>query len=127
MKKIIWFIVAIVIIVAALAGWKAYSESYQGRTAYTVVPEKVPAKVATVDDSGKKVTDSYSYKYKFNFVLKNGQKKSMKYELIGTDPKPFTPGQLIKAEISKKRIIEGPNSVNRKDIPQKVRTELGIN
>ncbi|MGI1808900.1 hypothetical protein ACRPKW_08935 [Pediococcus pentosaceus] len=47
--------------------------------------------------------------------------------LFGTDPKSFTPGQLIKAEISKKRIIEGPNSVNRKDIPQKVRTKLGIN
>lgn len=122
--KVISVVIAVVVI---FFGWKYYADNYQAHTAYAIVPEKVPAKVKTVDDDGTKVPNSYSYKYNFKFVLTNGETRNIKFELLGSDPKPFVPGSLIKADVSSKRVIKGPNGVNKKDVPEKVRTILGVN
>ena len=86
---------------------------------------KFPLKQAT-DDDGKAITGEHAYDYKFKFVLKNGEKRTLDYELSGEKVKPFTPNAVIKAEISKKRAIKGPNEISKDKVPNKVRKILNI-
>ena len=58
-----------------------------------------------------------SYKYTFEFVKENCERQEMTYELSGEDIQPYAPNTLVKAEISQKRIISGPNEVAEKDVP----------
>lgn len=117
----------VVVLVVFLFGWKYYTDNYQSHTAYAIVPKTVPEKVKTVSDSGKKFPNSYSYEYNFNFVLENGKTREIKFDLIGKDPKPFTPDAVVKADISKKFVIKGPSSVNEENVPKKVKNVLNIN
>lgn len=48
----------------------------------------------------------------------------MTYELSGEDIQPYAPNTLVKAEISQKRIISGPNEVAEKDVPADVLKKL---
>jgi uncharacterized protein (TIGR01655 family) len=124
MKKILSIIVVAFVMLAIFLGFKYYQDTYQSVEAYTVIPEKVPAKVQTTDDSGKVIVGSYSYKYTFKFVKKSGEKQTMRYELSGENVKPFKPGAYAKADISKNRITKGPNYVNKNDIPKKALEQL---
>lgn len=119
-------VLAVMVLVAVSFGWKYYADNYQSRTAYAVVPKSVPEKLETVGSNGKKIANSYSYKYNFNFVLENGKKKTIEFELIGENPKPFVPGTLVKADVANKRVIKGPNSISKEDVPEKVRNNLNI-
>ncbi|TLQ05303.1 DUF1093 domain-containing protein [Pediococcus stilesii] len=124
MKKIVSIIAAVLVIGAIFFGYKYYENTYKSVNAYAIVPEKVPAKVQTKDDSGKVVTGYHSYNYTFNFVTESGKKKTIEYELSGRKVQPFTPGATVKAEISNTRINKGPNYVNDRDVPSKVMNQL---
>ena len=65
----------------------------------------------------------YTY-YTFEFVKKNGEKELMTYDLSGENVKPFAPNTLVKAEISKTRVISGPNEVPQSEVPAKILSEL---
>ncbi|AOW73957.1 YxeA family protein [Pediococcus acidilactici] len=121
--RILAILVAAVVIIF---GWKYYEDTYQAKTAYAVVPAEVPVKKQATDDDGKAITGEHAYDYKFKFVLKNGEKRTLDYELSGEKVKPFTPNAVIKAEISKKRVIKGPNEISKDKVPNKVRKILNI-
>jgi uncharacterized protein (TIGR01655 family) len=124
MKKILLAILVLIIAVGGYFGYKYYADTYQGVTAYAITPKEVPDKKQTVDDSGNKVEGYSSYTYTFEFVKENGEKQEMTYELSGQNVQPYAPDTLIKAEISKKRIISGPNEVAEKDVPTSVMNVL---
>lgn len=124
MKKIIALVVVVLLGVVGFKGWQYYQETYQGVTAYALVPETVPEKVQTVDDSGEKIAGWSSYKYQLTFVKADGSTQQMSYELSNSDPTPLRPGAIVKAEISQKRVIEGPNEVAQNKVPDKVLAQL---
>lgn len=127
MRKLVWVFVGLVVVLLAYLGWNYYAETYQAHEAYAVVSSKVPTKKKTVDDSGKAIANSYSYVYNFRFVRTDGKVQHLQYELMGSNPKPFTPNSYVKAQISEKRVIEGPNQVSadRTDqIPSNVKAKL---
>lgn len=124
MRKIVWLIVGVAIVVLAYFGWNYYQETYQGHTAYAVVSNRVPKREKTVSDSGKTIDNSYSYVYHFKFVRTDGKVQKMDYELTGSDPKPFTPNSYVKADISEKRVINGPNQVSADKVPSDIKAKL---
>ncbi|MGM0217630.1 YxeA family protein [Enterococcus sp. AZ126] len=124
MKKILGLIGIVVLCVAGYFGFNYYNQTYKTTTAYAQVPNEIPTKAETLDLDGKKVSGSYSYKYKVIFVKENGDKKQMDFELSGENPKPFDPGAFIKAEISTDR-VNNPTQVPDSDVPNKVKAELG--
>lgn len=124
MKRALSIIAIVFVFIAIFLGFRYYQDTYQSSEAYTMIPEKVPPKVQTKDDSGKVIVGSYSYNYKFKFVTKSGKEQTMKYELNGENVKPFKPGAYTKAEISKTRINKGPNYVNKNEVPSKALEKL---
>ncbi|WP_054750192.1 DUF1093 domain-containing protein [Lacticaseibacillus thailandensis] len=129
MKKIIWAVIAVVIIGGAGAvGLSEYLNVYRAQTAYAVVPP-TPRKTITRGSDGKKITDSqgrqeYSYNHTFKWVMVDGQKRTVAFEQSGVHPTPFKPGSYVKAEVSKTRVTKGPFSVGWQKIPAKVRAQL---
>lgn len=121
--RVLAILVAAVVIIF---GWKYYQDNYQAETAYAVVPSEVPAKKQATDDNGKKISGVHAYDYKFEFVLKNGEKRTLDYELTGEKVKPFTPNATVKADISKKRVVKGPNEVSKDKVPSNVQKILKI-
>jgi uncharacterized protein YxeA len=120
LKKILGILLIIVIAVVAVFGYKYYDNTYKSETVYAVVPNEVPTKEQTKDNSGKIVADSYSYEYTLTFVHEDGTKQVMEYELAGDNPTPLTQNSFVTAKISKTRITEGPNPVDQSKIPEKV-------
>ncbi|MGR8828675.1 YxeA family protein [Leuconostoc citreum] len=104
-----------------------YDNTYASVTAYTRAPEKIPSKAQTRDDSGKVIEGSYSYQYHFKFVTKDGTTKEIEFELSGENIKPFKANQLLKAEISNIRVVNGPNEVKISDVPKTVLEKLPKN
>lgn len=130
MKKVILLIVALAAIIFVTFKsplYTYYKDTYKGSTAYSVVPKEVPIKEQTKDQNGAIVPDSYSYNYTFTFIKEDGSKQVLPYELAGENVTPFEPGKLITAEISKNRILTGPNSVKKNKIPEKALAELAHN
>lgn len=119
MKKIIGIIVIVAVVVVGFFGFQYYQNTYNGHEAYAKVPTTVPEKHETKDSNGKVIGNSYSYDYTFTFVTPKGEKVEMGYTLIGEDPQPLTPGAYISAEISKTRIVSGPNDIEKSKIPLK--------
>lgn len=124
MKKALWLIVGILMIAGIYFGWAYYNDTYVGHTAFAVVPSKVPSRKKTVDDSGKVVAGYHSYSYKLKFIYPNGKAIVLSYYLEGENPKPLTPKSVVKANISKKRIINGPHYVHESNIPSSIKTKL---
>ncbi|CAH0418840.1 YxeA family protein [Periweissella ghanensis] len=125
MKKAIGIVIlAVLVAVGGFYGYKYYDATYQDVPAYALVPNQVPTKEQTRDDNGKTVPNSITYKYHFDFVKANGQHQKMSFILEGADIKPFTPGSYVKAKISEKRVTQGPNEVQKTDVPKNVQTEL---
>lgn len=104
--------------------YKYYHDTYVGQTAYAIVPEQVPNKEITTDDSGQVISNSYSYHYTLTFITKKGAIQTKDYEIFGSNPTSLTPNSYVTAEISKKRIVEGPNPVAENQIPKNVLTKL---
>lgn len=98
--------------------------TYKGDIAYAKVPEVVPTEQETKDDTGKVITGSKTYQYDFDFVKEDGTIQKMDYELSGDNVIPLKPGSYIKASISQKRVISGPNDVSKSDIPKNVLEKL---
>lgn len=124
MKKIIALIALVAVGVVGFKGWQYYQETYQGVTAYALVPDTVPEKVQTVDDSGNKIDGWSSYDYQLTFVKTDGSTQQLEYELSNSDPTPLRPGAIVKAKISQKRVIEGPNEVPQDKVPAEVLKKL---
>lgn len=124
MKKIIGVIFLIALGVAGYFGYNYYNDTYNGQTAYARIPETVPEKTQTKSDSGEIIKGWSSYKYTLTFVKENGEKQTMGYDLSGENPTPYQPNAIVKADISKKRIIKGPNAVSESEVPDKVMKEL---
>ncbi len=124
MKKLLLTLGVLILAVGGYFGYTYYTTTYQGITAYAITPNKVPEKTQTYSDSGEKIDDSFTYKYTFEFVKKNGEKELMTYDLSGENVKPFAPNTLVKAEISKTRVISGPNEVPQSEVPAKILSEL---
>ena len=120
MKKILGLIALCIL---GYFGFDYYNQTYNTATAYAQVPATIPVKAETLDMDGKKVSNSYSYKYTVTFVKENGDKKKMDFELSGENPKPFEPGTFIKAEISKER-VNSPTQVLESEVPSKVKAEF---
>jgi uncharacterized protein YxeA len=124
MKKILGVLGIVALAAITFFGFRYYMETYQGETAYAVVPKEVPQKTVTKDMSGKEVSGSYSYYYTFIFVKSNGQTQKMDYEISGEQPTPLEPGSYVVAKISKKRVTEGPNPIEVSKIPKKAKQVL---
>lgn len=124
MKKMMLALLVVVLGVGGYFSYKYYSETYQGVTAYARTPKEIPEKTQTVHDSGKKIEGYSSYKYTFEFVKENGEKQEMTYELSDQNVQPYAPNTLVKAVISQKRVISGPNEVAEKDVPADVLKKL---
>jgi uncharacterized protein (TIGR01655 family) len=124
MKKIVGIIVAVLVVVIGIAGFRYYNSTYRAQEAYAVVPKTVPTKTQTKDDDGKTVAGDASYHYQLNFVKRNGQRQTMGFSVSGSDPTPLQPGSYIKAKISQKRVVSGPNTVSQADVPAQVLQKL---
>lgn len=124
MKKIVGIIVAVLVVIIGISGVRYYNSTYRATEAYAVVPQTIPAKTQTKDDSGKTVAGDSSYHYQLNFVKINGQRQVMSFSVSGSDPTPLQPGSYIKAKISQKRVVSGPNTVSQADVPAKVLQKL---
>ncbi|MGX7199068.1 YxeA family protein [Enterococcus nangangensis] len=123
-KKVILAGLLLVLGLVGLSGCQYYQDTYKGEEYYAIVPEEVPAKEVTVDNQGKEVSGSYSYKYDITWANEDGETLDFPVEVSGDNPEPLTPGSYIKATISKKRIVEGPNTVEEGSIPQNALDKL---
>lgn len=124
MKKIIGLLFLALLAVGGIFGYRYYNETYKSHTAYAVVPTEVPEKIQTVDKNDDEVAGYSSYEYDFKFVDAEGNERQMNYELSGENPTPLEPGSYVTAEISKKRITEGPNHIEKSEIPEKALSKL---
>lgn len=124
-KKFIALGSLVLVMFFGLNGCSYYKDTYSGQTAYAKVSETVPEKVQTKDSQGEVQEGLYSLNYTFDFVKEDGTKQVMTYELVDKDPQPLEPGSYVRAVISKKRIIKGPNGIKQEEIPEKVRETLG--
>jgi Protein of unknown function (DUF1093). len=124
MKQIFSVLFIIVVSVMGYFGYNYYQETYHATVAYAQVPAEVPALEQTVDDAGDPIKNYHSYNYMFDFVLENGDHQQMHYEVSDENPEPLKPGSYVKAEISKKRVVKGPNSVDFNQMPQNVQNQL---
>ncbi|EPI38521.1 hypothetical protein D348_00128 [Enterococcus faecalis SLO2C-1] len=82
--------------------------------------------MATEDDNGSTISDSYSYNYMVTFVKENDDRQKIKFDILVKDPKPSTPRAYIKAEVSKKR-VSASNQVTENKVPNNVKVEIKIN
>ncbi|WP_179396059.1 DUF1093 domain-containing protein [Lacticaseibacillus absianus] len=123
MKKVLGALLVLAIVAGGWFGFKYYNETYTGQTAYAKVTT-TPTKEQTKDSSGKVQAGLYSYDYDFTFVFADGTTQQMSYELTGKDPQPLTVGKYVKAKISAKRVIEGPNYVDASAVPAKAMAKL---
>lgn len=126
MRKIGWVIAGLVIVFLAYFGWNYYVNTYQPHEAYAVVPTKVPEKKKTIDDDGNTIADSYTYEYHLTFERTDGQTTKLTVDLSDSDPKPFKPNSIVKADVSNKRVIKGPYETSKSSVPDKIQKRLGI-
>ena len=124
MKKIIVLIFVVLLGVLGYRAFGYYNDTYRATVAYAQVPPEVPVLEQTVDDSGREIQGYHSYEYAFDFVLENGEKQTMHFELSAENPQPFKPNSYVKAEISKKRVVNGPNAIAFEQIPQQIQEQL---
>lgn len=123
-KKLILLLGIALLTVTVLSGCSYYQNTYGKTDVYGQVPGQIPAKTQTKDMSGDVVKGSYSYKYQFQFVTKDGTVKKMSYEVAGKNPTPLTANRYVKAQISKKRVVTGPNYISESKVPDKALTKL---
>ena len=125
MKKIIGLIVIVILGLVGYKGYEYYHSTYVGETAYAIVPSEIPSKVESKSKSG--IGDQspwYSYDYQLTFVKEDGSIQKLEYSVSGDDPKPLTPNSYVKATISEKRALKGPNVVEKSSIPKNILKKL---
>lgn len=97
---------------------KYYDNTYVSSKAYTKAPAVVAKREITKDDAGNTIKGSYSYNYHFNFVTTNGTVKKISFELSGENIKPFKDNEFLEAEISNTRVVYGPTTINKNNVPK---------
>ncbi|MDF7636791.1 YxeA family protein [Leuconostocaceae bacterium ESL0958] len=128
-KKSIWAVIAVLTCFLLgglfIQGKHYYENTYDADTAYAKVPAQVPKKQEARDDSGKLIKGTYSYDYELRFVTKDGEVRQLKFSQLGDEQvKPLTPNSYVKADVSKKRVVAGPNPVTTDQISAKVKVRL---
>lgn len=123
MKKILGLLLVVVLVAGGWFGFKYYNDTYKGTDAYAKVTQ-TPTKEPTKDSSGKVQAGLYSYTYELTFVHADGTTQQMGFEVSGKDPQPLTVGKYVKAKISAKRVIEGPNYIDASAVPAKAMAKL---
>ena len=126
MKKILGVIVLAFLVFLGFKGYDYYHDTYVGETYYALVPEETPEKTPTVNDSGEVIEGLSSYIYELTFVNKKGQVTKRAVEISGENPQPLTPKAFVTAEISKKRIVKGPNYITKEEIPEEALKEINL-
>ncbi|MCM0583410.1 DUF1093 domain-containing protein [Weissella diestrammenae] len=124
MKRLRLGVVIIIVSVLGIFGYHYYSETYAATTAYARIGQTIPQKKVAKDDSGKEITGIYVYEYQMKYVTKNGEKRTVQTDVMGTDPKPFQPGKIIQAEVSQKRVVKGPSYINESKVDQKILNQI---
>ncbi|EFT39992.1 hypothetical protein HMPREF9494_00097 [Enterococcus faecalis TX2137] len=124
MKKIGAILLIGVLIVGGYTGYRYYADTYKGEKAYAQVPLEIPERKQTVDDNQKSIDGQYSLHYRLTFVKSNGKTQVMDYERTDKNPQPLEPNAYIEATISKKRIIQSPVKIDKKEIPEKAFAQL---
>lgn len=124
MKKIGAILFIGVLIVGGYISYRFYADTYKGEKAYAQVPLEIPERKQTVDDNQKSIDGQYSLHYRLTFVKSNGKTQVMDYERTDKNPQPLEPNAYIEATISKKRIIQSPVKIDKKEIPEKAFAQL---
>jgi uncharacterized protein YxeA len=128
MKKAIGWIIALVVL--AFAGFKVYSywnTTYNGTTAYAIVQDSTKKKSKTSKNKDYKVDGQqyYYYEYDFKWITKDGKELDVSWNgPEGANPDRLTAGTYIRAEVSQKRVIKGPSSINKDQVPSDVLSKL---
>ncbi|WP_273731271.1 DUF1093 domain-containing protein [Leuconostoc mesenteroides] len=116
-------LVSIILVLLAIFFVQAaryYHDTYVTVVGYAKAPAHVPKKEKTTDDNGKVIAHSHSYIYKFHFVTKKGERKTLNYELSGENVRPLKKNSFVKADISDKRVVEGPYIISKSTIPDNI-------
>jgi len=125
MKKIFGLVTLVIIVIGGYFGYQYYHDTYVGEIAYAKVPVQVPERKEHKSKSGiGDTSDWYSYDYAVTFVKENGTIQEDTFQLSEDNQQPLRPNSYIKAKLSKKRILEGPTTVDQSEIPKKVLAEL---
>jgi uncharacterized protein YxeA len=127
MKKIIGLFLLVLLILGGYFGYNYWKDVYRGEVAYAIVPTQVPEKKQTLDQNGKVQSGLYTYEYSLDFIKKNGEVQTMEFNITDANPVPLTPNSYVEAKISKKRLLEGPNQINKADIPASIVNHLKEN
>lgn len=128
MKKVIGWLIALVIV--AFAGFKAYTywdSTYNGTTAYAIVQDATKHKSKTSKGEDYKVDgqQQYYYSYDFKWITEDGKELNVGWDSReSSNPTQLAAGTIVKAEVSSKRVIKGPNSVNKAQVPSEVMGKL---
>ena len=116
-------LVSIILVLLAIVFMQAaryYHDTYVTEVSYAKTSVHVPKKEKTTDDNGKVIAHLHSYIYKFHFVTKKGERKTLNYELNGENVKPLKENSFVKADISDKRVVRGPYIINKSTIPDNI-------
>lgn len=124
MKKILALLLLAILAVGSYLGYQYYTQTYAGTVAYARIPKEVPAKEPSKLSNGEVERGYFEYNYQLTFVKENGETQEMAVTINDKDPQPFEPNSLVKAEISQKRVIKGPNQVAENQVPQTVLEKL---
>lgn len=125
MKKVIGLVFLALLAFGGFKGYQYYQDTYVGEIAYAHVPNEVPTKVKHKSESG--IGDNspwYSYDYDLTFVKEDGSTEKRDIQISNDNVEPLSPNSYVKVKMSKKRIIEGPNAIDQKDLPEKVKNKL---
>lgn len=87
-------------------------------------PLEIPERKQALNNQKQPVSGLYSLKYALTFVKSNGKTQVMDYERTDKNPQPLEPNAYIEATISKKRIIQSPVKIDKKEIPEKAFAQL---
>ncbi len=127
MKKVIGLIILVLL---GFVGYKAYTyyhSTYVGEVAYAHVPKKIPEKIEHETKSA--IGDQspwYSYDYKLTFVKEDGTTEVKEVSISHDNPKPLVPNSYVKATISEKRVLKGPNRIDEQSIPKGIYQKLSL-
>ncbi|MBS9398401.1 DUF1093 domain-containing protein [Pediococcus acidilactici] len=110
--------------VLLLTFWKYYDDNYRYDTAYAVVKENPKAKRHIWRDEKNHQEVSYTFKYKFHFVLNNGEERDINYYLVKDKPVPLKMGKIVKAGINKEYVISKLQGVAGGHLPDNVKQKL---
>lgn len=124
MKKIGAILLIGVLIVGGYISYRFYADTYKGEKAYAQVPLEIPERKQALNNQKQPVSGLYSLKYALTFVKSNRKTQVMDYERTDKNPQPLEPNAYIEATISKKRIIQSPVKIDKKEIPEKAFAQL---